>query len=250
MAYNRLRFDNEFKSVTGVEVLYGDTNKRIEKLNYEALFTIGNLIEFRKPFADYIKNYGSELPANTRFPLFNRFANRAATYTGVIHTNQPVAKRALKIIDETREFVAKNAVGKYAKKIEAKAVIDAVSKIKEVNDYMVAQKITGTMRTAIENTLKKFKLDIAASERAQHKTDDEISAIQAIENKIKDENKLKLFRTDLANSRLIFKIKIIGTVTDDPPIQVSAKDIILTLETCENKRIISPVVEELTSRPY
>src|SRR5690242_17341914 len=82
MAYNRIRFDVGFKNLTGKEVLGKDLKNTNIKITANELFTIRNLTEFKKPFADYIKKYGSELPVRTRYSLLNTIGNTVATYTG------------------------------------------------------------------------------------------------------------------------------------------------------------------------
>lgn len=246
MAYNRLRFDVEFKNVTEKEVLNEELKNRNKKLTYNELFTIENLLEFRKPFADYIKKYGSELPVRTSYSFLNRIGNRVATYTG-IHTNQPTAKSILKIIDQAKEYKDKNAVGKKAKAIEVDTVLEALCKIRAVYNHMIESNLSGSTKTCIENIFKKFKLDLPACEQAENISNEEKSKIEAEEHKLVEENKIKEFRKTLAYSRLVFKLKPIGS---DENIQLSAKEIMFTYESYEGKRILSPVLERLTLNPY
>lgn len=156
--YNRYRYHPKFKRRSGDNVLKLEMEVKKElneyKREYEKLFsTVENLLECREVFSKYLKDNGDHEPLHRFSSKINKKGNYMLSVFGLgfIPTNQTYAKRVKEIIDKAEE----NKEDLDSERV----ILNAVIAIKEVDDEMAKENITGRVKKGIEALLKKFKLD-------------------------------------------------------------------------------------------
>lgn len=148
---NRFEEELELKNDTQRALITDKVIKRKVLAYCRKQFTLDKLTECKKMFSHYIIKYGDKQPVKTSYFWLDKAANYALSYSHIIRTNQPYAKRVESIIEEVEK--------KKDKTREPLLVFEALKQIKMIGNEMAEKKITGDVRKSIITTLQKFKLE-------------------------------------------------------------------------------------------
>lgn len=163
--YNRFTSDPEFKNQTKRTILIANLSEK-NKLSiemqkkikeYKENFTMEKLSQCKNNyFSPYVKKYGDKQPFHTSYKWINKGGNYVISCSPLklfdIHTNQHFNKSIVDIIEEAEENKEKKHI--------IRTVLNALIKIKDVDDKMIKKNISGEVRKRIKETLDLFELDI------------------------------------------------------------------------------------------